>query len=60
MTTQNAPAGTSPATGTGTSPAAGMGAIVHTGLSLVPALVVLTVGGVKLWRERSGARREDR
>ena len=52
MTTQNAPAGTSPATG--------MGAIVHTGLSLVPALVVLAVGSAKLWREQSGARREDR
>jgi hypothetical protein len=29
------------------------GAIGHTGLFFVPALVVLAVGGVKLWRERS-------
>ena len=29
------------------------GAIVHTGLFFVPALAVLAVGGVKLWRERS-------
>ncbi len=29
------------------------GAIVHTGLFFVPALVVLAVGGVKLWREQS-------
>ena len=36
------------------------GAIVHTGLFFVPALVVLAVGNVKLWREQSGARREDR
>lgn len=28
------------------------GAIVHTGLFFVPALVVLAVGGVKLWQER--------
>ncbi len=36
------------------------GAITPTGLSLVLALVVLAVGGVKPWREQSGARREDR
>ena len=29
------------------------GAIVHTGLFFLPALVVLIVGTVKLWRERS-------
>ena len=29
------------------------GAIVHMGLFFVPALVVLAVGGVKLWREQS-------
>jgi hypothetical protein len=29
------------------------GSIVHTGLFFVPALVVLAVGGVKLWREQS-------
>ena len=29
------------------------GAILHTGLFFVPALVVLAVGGLKLWRERS-------
>jgi hypothetical protein len=29
------------------------GGIVHTGLFFVPALVVLAVGGVKLWREQS-------
>jgi hypothetical protein len=35
---------------------AGMaGSIVHTGLFFVPALVVLAVGGVKLWREQSRA-----
>ncbi len=34
------------------------GAILHTGLFFVPALVMLAVGGVKLWREQSGARRE--
>jgi len=33
------------------------GGIVHTGLFFVPALVVLAVGSVKLWRERPGARR---
>jgi hypothetical protein len=32
------------------------GAIVHTGLFFVPALVVLAVGGVKLWREQCRAR----
>ena len=31
------------------------GSITHTGLFFVPALVVLAVGGVKLWREQSGA-----
>ena len=51
MTTQTAPAGTSPATGTG--------AIVHTGLFFVPPLV-LAVGGAALWREQSGARQEGR
>jgi len=34
------------------------GSILHTGLFFVPALVVLAVGGVKLWREQSEARRE--
>jgi hypothetical protein len=34
------------------------GGIVHTGLFFVPALVVLAVGGVKLWREQPRARRE--
>ena len=34
------------------------GGIVHTGLFFVPALVVLAVGSVKLWREQPGARRE--
>jgi hypothetical protein len=29
------------------------GGILHTGLFFVPALVVLAVGGVKLWREQS-------
>jgi hypothetical protein len=29
------------------------GSIVHTGLFFVPALVVLAIGGVKLWREQS-------
>ena len=29
------------------------GAVPHTGLFFVPALVVLAVGGLKLWRERS-------
>jgi hypothetical protein len=29
------------------------GGITHTGLFFVPALVVLAVGAVKLWRERS-------
>ena len=29
------------------------GAVLHTGLFFVPALVVLAVGAVKLWRERS-------
>jgi len=29
------------------------GGIVHIGLFFVPALVVLAVGGVKLWREQS-------
>ena len=33
------------------------GSILHTGLFFAPALVVLAVGGVKLWRERPGARR---
>jgi hypothetical protein len=28
------------------------GAIGHTGLFFVPALVVMVIGGVKLWRER--------
>ena len=31
------------------------GSIVHTGLFFVPALVVLAVGGVKLWSEQSRA-----
>jgi hypothetical protein len=31
----------------------GIGQILHTGLFFVPALVLLVVGGVKLWRERS-------
>jgi hypothetical protein len=35
-------------------PAAGIaGAALHTGLFSVPALVVLAMGGLKLWRERS-------
>jgi hypothetical protein len=34
------------------------GGIMHTGLFFVPALVVLAVGSVKLWREQPGARRE--
>jgi hypothetical protein len=29
------------------------GGIVHVGLFFVPALVVLAVGGIKLWREQS-------
>jgi hypothetical protein len=29
------------------------GGILHTGLFFVPALVVLVIGGVKLWREQS-------
>ena len=29
------------------------GGILHAGLFFVPALVVLAIGGVKLWRERS-------
>jgi len=28
------------------------GGILHTGLFFVPALLALSVGGVKLWRER--------
>ncbi len=32
------------------------GSILHTGLFFVPALVVLAVGGVKLWREQSRTR----
>ena len=32
------------------------GGILHTGLFFVPALVVLAVGTVKLWREQSRAR----
>ena len=31
------------------------GSILHTGLFFVPALVVLAVGAVKLWREQSRA-----
>ena len=31
------------------------GSITHTGLFFVPALVVLAVGAVKLWREQSRA-----
>jgi hypothetical protein len=31
------------------------GSILHTGLFFVPALVVLAVGSVKLWREQSRA-----
>ena len=31
------------------------GSIMHTGLFFVPALVVLAVGAVKLWREQSRA-----
>jgi hypothetical protein len=34
------------------------GAIAHTGLFFAPALVMLAVGGVKLWREQSRPRRE--
>jgi hypothetical protein len=34
------------------------GAVLHTGLFFVPALVMLAVGGVKLWREQSRPRRE--
>jgi hypothetical protein len=34
-----------------------VGSILHTGLFFVPALLVLAVGGVKLWREQSEARR---
>ena len=34
------------------------GSIVHTGLFFVPALVVLAVGGVKLWREQPRPGRE--
>jgi len=30
-----------------------VGGIVHVGLFFVPALVVLAVGAVKLWREQS-------
>lgn len=51
MTTQNAPAGTSPGTGNRAH-----GAV----LLFIPALAVLAVGSVKPWREQSGARREDR
>ncbi len=51
MTTQNAPAGTFPGTGDRAH-----GAV----LLFVTPLVVLAVGGVKPWREQSGARREDR
>jgi hypothetical protein len=29
------------------------GGILHTGLFFVPALVVLSAGAVKLWREQS-------
>ena len=29
-----------------------VGGILHTGLFFVPALLALSVGGVKLWRER--------
>jgi hypothetical protein len=36
------------------------GGIVHIGLFFVPALVVLAIGGIKLWREQSWPRREDR
>jgi hypothetical protein len=32
------------------------GQVTHTGLFFVPALVVLAVGGVKLWREQQQAR----
>ena len=35
------------------------GQVTHTGLFFVPALVVLAVGGVKLWREQQQARWED-
>jgi hypothetical protein len=35
------------------------GSIVHTGLFFVPALVVLAVGGVKLWREQARPGREE-
>jgi len=31
----------------------GVGQITHTGLFFVPALAVLVVAGVMLWRERS-------
>jgi len=34
------------------------GSIVHTGLFFVPALVVLAIGGVRLWREQSRSGRE--
>jgi hypothetical protein len=30
-----------------------VGAILHTGLFFVPALVVLVVGGLKLWRDQA-------
>jgi hypothetical protein len=30
-----------------------VGGILHTGLFFVPALVVLVIGGVKLWREQA-------
>ena len=49
MTIQNAPASVPAGTGPTTNPS---------GLFFVPALVVLAVGGVKLWREQPGARRE--
>ena len=45
MTTPAVPADTTPA-----SPAPG--GIVHIGLFVVPALVVLAVGAAKLWREQ--------
>ncbi len=64
MTVQNAPADTSPAVSMNRLAAvigvlilvAGIaGEILPTGLFFVPALGMLAVGGVKLWREQSRA-----
>ena len=35
--------------------AGGIGQILHTGLFFVPALALLVIGGVLLWRERPSA-----